>query len=347
MKERHAVLLLLKDESGHQGIGESWVNFPVWAPWERVAAFQHGFIPYLRGRHIDDIPIFVAEMYQAFVGTSRQSGTTAQLIQALCAIELALWDLDAKIADVPLAQHLFEEPRAYAEVYASGINSPIPWDLIDKHLDLGITLFKLKLGFGETEDRRNIEALCNHLGERASLAVDVNCGWTFAQAQAWLPILKDYNVRWLEEPLISANELQLDRLRAAVEIPIAGGENILMAPDADPDEIAKVPFDLIQPDLTKNAPLHIAKRVMEAAELQKKRVIPHFLGSGPGQAASLQFAAGCHEGLLELDINQNPLRTDLFTEPFQIVDGKLKIPDLPGIGWKLRGEIKNKTILFT
>ena len=40
MNARHAVLLSLEDEDGHRGLGESWVNFPLWAPWERVAAFE-------------------------------------------------------------------------------------------------------------------------------------------------------------------------------------------------------------------------------------------------------------------------------------------------------------------
>jgi L-alanine-DL-glutamate epimerase-like enolase superfamily enzyme len=335
MKERHAVLLLLEDDAGHVGVGETWVNFPTWAPWERIAAFEHGYMPYLRGRHVDDIPAFMQGMYGDFVGAACQSGTISPLIQALCACELALWDLAAQGSGVSLAQHLFKKPHEEVRVYASGINTPLPWDLIDRHLDLGVTLFKLKLGFGEEEDRRNIEALSDHLGTRASLAVDVNRGWTLEQAQTWLPVLVDHNVQWIEEPLRADEEKHLGRLSEACDIPIAGGENVLMPPDTDPQDIMKIPFDILQPDLTKNAPLHVAKRLMEAAGASATRIIPHFLGSAPGQAASLQFAAGCPEGLVELDINRNTLRTDLFTQPFEINNGSIKIPDAPGIGWVL------------
>ena len=338
MRERHAVLLLLVDEAGRQGLGESWVNFPAWAACERVAAFEKGFIPYLLGRCVDDVPAFVAEVGQAFVGAARQSGTIGPMVQALCAIELALWDLEAQRTDVPLAQHLFERPHSGVRVYASGLNSPIPWDLVDEHLDLGITLFKLKLGFGDDEDRRNLEALSNHLGSRGSMAVDVNRGWTTEQALVWLPLLQDHNVQWLEEPLVEAEEPRMGELRARSDVPIAGGENLVLLPGADVDEIARAEFDVLQPDLTKYAPLHVAKGLLDAAECSGKRVIPHFLGSAPGQAASLHFAAGCPDGLVELDINRNPLRTELFGEPFAIVDGAIQIPDKPGLGWRLRAQ---------
>ena len=336
MKERHAVLLLLADEAGHQGVGESWVNFPSWAPWERVAAFEKGCVPYLQGLHVDDIPAFITGMYHAFLGAARQSGTTASLVQALCGVELALWDLASQNASVPLAHLLFEQPHDKVRVYASGINTPIPWYVIDEHLDLGITLFKLKVGFGDEEDRRNVEALADHLGTRASFAVDVNRGWTMARALSWLPILSYHNVQWLEEPLLPAEESCLAELRAKSPVPIAGAENALMPPGTHVAAVAEEELDLLQPDISKYAPLHVARQLLEAVAGARKRLVPHFLGSAPGQAASLHFAAGCPEGLVEMDINRNPLRTELFSEPFVVTDGAIRIPDAPGIGWRMK-----------
>ncbi len=336
MKERHAVLLLLKDENGQTGVGESWVNFPLWAPWERTALFEKGFIPYLKGRQVENVPEFVAGMYKDFVGPARQSETVGPLVQALCAVELALWDLQAQREGVPLAQSLFEKPADAVKVYASGINSPIPWDLIDRHLERGVALFKLKLGFGDREDRKNLEDLRRHLGEKAALAVDINRGWDMGQLRTWLPVLADFEVKWIEEPLKIDEEPHLHELAGLSEIPIAGGENLLMPPGADMKKLLGQPFDVLQPDLTKNAPLHVALKLLEMSTATSKRIVPHFLGSGPGQAASLQFAAGCPEALVEIDINRNALRTDLLQEPFEIVDGKISIPDRPGIGWSLK-----------
>ncbi len=335
MNSRHAVLLLLEDEQGRIGVGESWINFPLWAPWERVALFQQGFIPYLEGNSLDSIPNFIRRMYRDFLGPASQSGTVAPLIQALCAVELALWDLLAQREGVPLARCLFDNPAPAVRVYASGINSPVPWDLISEQLDVGVTLFKLKLGFGDEEDEKNLREMAGFLGDKALIAVDVMRGWTLKQSLGWLPKLRDQGVAWLEEPLLPSEEKHLSELKAASNVPIAGGENIWMPPDLDITAVLEAPLDVMQPDLTKNTPLHKAMGLLEANIGRDTRVVPHFLGSAPGQAASIHFAAGCPEALVEMDINRNPLRTEMFTEPFVIEDGMMKIPDRPGLGWCL------------
>ena len=298
-----------------------------------MAAFERAIIPWLVGREVDDVPSTVVALYRALVGPAQQSGTIGSMLGALCAVELALWDLAAQEAGMPLSRLLFEHPRTAVRVYASGINSPIPWDLVDEHLARGVTLFKLKMGFGDDEDRGNLHALAEHLGDKARIAVDVNRGWTLEQALAWLPVLEDRGVQWLEEPLRLEEEVQLGTLREAGTVPIAWGENALLTPGCDLEAIASAPCDVLQPDLTKYAPLHVTRDLLGVAGRHGKRVVPHFLGSAPGQAASLHFAAGCEEGLLELDINRNPLRTDCYAEPFLIEEGMIAIPERPGLGW--------------
>ncbi|MBN1674922.1 MAG: mandelate racemase/muconate lactonizing enzyme family protein [Kiritimatiellae bacterium] len=334
MRQRHAVFLVIRDEAGREGVGESWVNFPLWAARERVAALEEGFVPYLAANPaVADIAEYVARMYRAFLGPARQSGTEGPLLSAVCAVELALWDLAAQAAGVPLARLLFEAPHERVRVYASGINSPLQWDRIDEHLACGVRLFKLKLGFGDEEDRRNLDALRTHLDGKAELAVDVNRGWSFDQALAWLDILAAHNVRWMEEPLRWEDGPELAALAERSPVPLAGGENIRMPPGCDVDVVARGPFCVLQPDITKYTPLHVALRLLAAGCATEKWVVPHFLGSAPGQAASIHLAAGCPDGLVEWDMNENALRTDLFGEPFTIVDGAVDLPDAPGLGW--------------
>ena len=337
MHERHAVFLLLRSAQRQVGVGESWINFPHWAPWERAAAYEQTIIPWLTGREVNNVITTVQELYAALRGPAVQSGTVPALVQALCGVELALWDLAAQGAGLPLSQLLFATPHSRVEVYASGINAPLPWALINAHLDRGVRLFKLKLGFGDEEDRRNLLALKRHLGQNAKLAVDVNRGWSLAQAQTWLPFLADQAIVWLEEPLLAELDDHLETLRAESPIPLAGCENSLMPPGLNVGPIAQQKFDILQPDITKYTPLHQALALEEAGEALGKMVVPHFLGSGPGQAASLQLAAGCARGLVELDINENPLRTALCVEPFIVEDGQITLPDRPGLGWTLAG----------
>ena len=338
MTSRHAVFLVVEDDAGNTGVGESWVNFPHWAAWERVATFEHAFIPYLAGKEVDDVAAFCRTMYAAFRGPAVQSGTVGTLLAAVCAVELALWDLAARREGLPLNRLLFDDPADRVRVYASGINAPVPFDLVDAHLDRGVTLFKLKLGFGDDADRANLDALAKHLDGRAQIAVDVNRGWTLDEAQRWLDVLADRDVQWLEEPLRAEEETSLATLYETGKVPIAMGENTVLEPTSEATTLADLLAHVVQPDLTKYAPLHVTLRSLAEVARVGKRLVPHFLGSAPGQAVSLHFASGCPDALVELDINPNPLRTDLMTEPFTIEDGRIRIPDAPGLGWTLHGD---------
>jgi len=342
MDARHAIFLELTDENGRVGIGESWVNFPKWASWERLAAFEQELIPYLKGRTCDDINTFMIEMTRSLRGPSVQSMTTGPLIQALCGVELALWDLTAKAQDLPLSRLLFDDPAPSVRVYASGLNSPLPWKLIDQHLACGVTVFKLKVGFG-SEDISNLRELTKYLGSSASVAVDANRAWTFNETEDWLKILQEFNVLWLEEPLKPEEEHRMGALTDMKIVPLAGGENHWIEPESDDlRAFAELPLDIFQPDITKNALLSDALKLLKMVKLRGRSLYPHFLGSAPGQAACLHLAAGCGDVLQEMDINVNPLRTDLFTEPFVIKDGAVTLPDRPGLGWELDCEMVEK-----
>jgi D-galactarolactone cycloisomerase len=125
-------------------------------------------------------------------------------------------------------------------------------------------------------------------------------------------------------------------VRANGSVPIAGGENVVFDPvRGDPRAAAALPLDIVQPDITKNCRLHDALALVRAARKRKIKVYPHVLGSGPAQAASLHLAAGCGQTMLEWDINPNPLRTDLFEQAFEIADGRIRLPESPGLGWEL------------
>ena len=332
---RNAVLLILEDDAGYTGIGESWINFPAWAPWERVAAFEQAIIPYLLGQQVDDIPAFVASLYRAFRGPAVQSGTVGPLLSAVCGVELALWDLEAKRQGVPLNRLWFANPAARVRLYASGINHPIPWEAIDALLDRGVSLFKLKMGFGDDVDRKNLADLTRYLAARASVAVDVNRAWSLEQALRWVPILADHGVAWLEEPLTVAEEPGLSTLHARRQVPISGAENVLMEPGVDTEALAVAPLDIFQPDITKYCPAHVALILLQAVHRRGLKLYPHFLGSAPGQAAVFHLASGCGESWVEWDINPNPLRTELLVPPFDIQGGMVQLPNRPGLGWDL------------
>lgn len=327
------------------GYGESWINFPAWAPEERIAAFRTAFIPYLKGKRVADIAAFIRSMMLAFRGPAVQSGTVGPLVSGLCAISMALTDLEARRENVPISKLLFRKPARRAEIYGSGINAPFPWKQIDGYLDRGVKLFKLKLGFADADDLANLKTLRQHLGRNAAIAVDVNRNWSFAKAKEWVKRLAEYEVRWLEEPLAVHDEHFTAELAAMSRVPLAGGENILVEPDGDISGLAASAFGIVQPDATKYCTTHDFLRVIPDASSRGKRVLPHFLGSAPGQAFSIHLGAGCSAApLVEWDVNANPLHTDIFVEGFRIEDGAIDIPASPGLGWTPRLQERDRVV---
>jgi len=336
MGQRHAIFIELRDDKGGRGWGESWVNFPVYSPFVRLAAFQQAYFPYLQGREVTDVRAFMTQMFKVFIGPAIQANNVGSLIAELCAVELALWDLEAQAKNLPMSKLWFSNPAKEVEIYASGINSPLPMQDIDAMLDLGIRLFKLKVGFG-AEDLTNIKALTKHFNGKAQIAIDTNRHWTAAEATQWLPILKDHNVRWLEEALRPDEEPHYPALQGR-DVSLSAGENVWVK-CGDPKTLAQLadfPVDILQPDLTKNCPPIAAVDLIPLAAARNKKVIPHYLGSALGQAASLHLAAGCSPNetpLCEWDINPNPLRTNILD--FEIKGGKIQLPTMPGLGWNV------------
>jgi len=144
----------------------------------------------------------------------------------------------------------------------------------------------------------------------------------------------DFDIQWLEEPLTVEEESFTQELSSISMVPLAGGENILVEPGSDILAVASAPFAILQPDVTKYCTAHDFLRLLPEASKRGKRIIPHFLGSAPGQAFSIHLAAGCAgEYLVEWDVNANPLHTNVLAEGFQVSAGTVEIPEAPGLGW--------------
>ncbi len=348
MTHRQAVFVILKNEDGTTGVGETYINFPVWSPAGRLAAYREAFFPQVTGTEIQDIPSFMQRLWKRYYRTSMQGNCLGSTIQALSAISAALWDIEAKLKGLPLRNLFSDNPAGKVKIYGSGINPPFPVDALKDGLDMGMEVFKLKLGFGDETDRNNIRDLKKILGSSARVAVDVNRSWSFDQAMGWMDYLAGNDIAWLEEPLDMVHQHRYRELLDRASVPISAGENFLIPPGTDFKQENEwglsfnetgLALDIVQPAVVKNCCFSDAVRLLRLVEDQGKKLYPHFLGSAPGMAASAQLASLTAEPHLEWDINPNPLRTSCFTEPFRGVDGYLKLSDEPGTGWEIQPEI--------
>lgn len=330
-RDRPAVYVRVTDTDGAEGWGEAWCNWPAVGA-EHRARLAADFGQRVVGqtfaapgdvfRKLDtDLDVLVL-----------QTGEVGPIAQALAGIDIAVWDLFARKRGVPLYRLLRNEAVARVPVYATGINPDGPEHFARARHAEGHRAFKLKIGFGEALDLRNVQALREALGPDAELMVDANQVLDMPAALRMAEALAPFGLRWLEEPLrVDRPASEWQRLAAASSTPLAGGENMRGATldDAAADGVLHV----IQPDITKWGGITGNAPVAAKAVAHGKSFCPHVFGGGVALLASLHLlAATGGDGTLEFDCHPNDARSLVVGSLLPVADGHVPVPTGPGLG---------------
>ncbi|MBV7482725.1 mandelate racemase/muconate lactonizing enzyme family protein [Bordetella sp. BOR01] len=335
MHDRPAVFVRVQDRDGAHGWGEVWCNFPACGAEHRARLVDTVLRPLLVGRAYDGPAAAYAHLTAATEVLALQSGEPGPMAQAIAGIDLALWDLCARRAGQPLWAYLGGTSDR-VEVYASGINPDEPEHVVQQKHREGYRAFKLKLGFGHERDLRNLRQVRQLLGPGVPLMADANQGWDAAGAATMAAAMGELDIAWLEEPLRADRPYaQWQALARQSPVPLAAGENYLGA-EAFQSAIDAGFLKVVQPDLAKWGGISGCLPVIRAVRAAGLRYCPHYLGAGVGLMASAHLLAAVdgigHKGLLEIDSNDNPLRTLLSGPLSQLEDGVAQLGTDPGIG---------------
>lgn len=163
---------------------------------------------------------------------------------AVAAVELALWDLNAKLRDIPAWKLIAERFGVAASermpVYAAG-GYYYPEDSVGRlrdemrsYADMGYASFKMKIGGASlAEDMTRIEAALSVVGDPNRLAVDANGRFDTAAAVAYGKAMADFGLRWYEEPGDPLDYRLMAELATIYDRPLATGENLFSVRDVD------------------------------------------------------------------------------------------------------------------
>jgi L-alanine-DL-glutamate epimerase-like enolase superfamily enzyme len=176
-------------------------------------------------------PMDVPGAWAAMVRAIRNLGRPGVVSAAIAAVDVALWDLKAKILDLPLAS-LLGRVRDEAPVYGSGGFTSYTVDQLVSQLsgwvDDGIDRVKMKIGtdWGSCaeQDVRRAAAVRQAIGDGPELFVDANGGYSRKQSVRVARQLADLGVTWFEEPVSSDDLAGLCAIRELTSIDVAAGE---------------------------------------------------------------------------------------------------------------------------
>jgi D-galactarolactone cycloisomerase len=279
---------------------------------------------------------------------------------ALGAVTMALDDLRARVRGVPVAAlygtRLREQVRPYASSrgYVEGTSPAEAWS--EEAASVNAAGFRaMKLRIGRYDLDTEIAAIERVVADSPPMTwmADGNGAYSHDESRHLGDTLEGLGFRWLEEPLPTSDYGAYAALARELAIPLAGGE-ILESADAAARFLAGGSFDLIQPDVSICGGIAGVLEIARAAAAAGRMTVPHACSGAIAMAATLQVLAVLDvpedappwaEPLLEFDVGENPIRTDLSTTPLAPVDGWMDIPKGPGLGIEIdEAEVRRLTV---
>lgn len=255
-------------------------------------------------------------------------------VMALAAIDMAMWDAAGKIAGLPLHQLWGGAYRREIEMTAY-LFMDEPRELARRARDFQAQKyrsFKAKIGGGCEQDIAVAATLRECLGAGVHLRADVNGAWTIGTAKRQLAQLARYELAFIEQPLEMDDLAGSAELRRCCATPVALDESAYTLSDVA-NIIRAAAADIVLLDPHEQGGL---KACLKAAALCEAFNIPVTLHSGGelgfSQAAYLHLAAACPNMTLSVDTEHSYLCGDVITRPFEVREGRLSVPDGPGLG---------------
>ncbi|MGW0892503.1 L-talarate/galactarate dehydratase [Saccharopolyspora sp. NPDC002578] len=319
--------------SGQEGVGFSYSKR---AGGPGQFAHAREIAPVLIGEDPSDI----GKIWDKLVWAGASVGRSGLSIQAIAAFDVALWDLKAKRAGLPLAKLLGAHRDSVRCYNTSGgfLHSPIE-EVVDRAAESvanGIGGIKLKVGHPDHgTDLARVSAVREKVGDGVALMVDANQQWDRPAARRMCRALEPLDLVWIEEPLDAYDAEGHALLASTFDTSIATGE--MLASVAEHAELIRAGgADVVQPDAPRIGGITQFLKVMALAEQRKLQLAPHF-----AMEIHVHLAAAYpHEPWVEHFEWLDPL----FNEHLEIADGRMHLSARPGLGITLSDQTRAWTV---
>ena len=310
----------IETAQGHSGHGFSYSK-------RAGGPAQYAHAKEVAGAAIGEDPNDIQRLYTKLLWAGASVGRSGVATQALAAIDIALYDLKARRAGLPLSKLLGSHRDSVRTYNTSGgfLNASLDEVLTraSQSIEEGIGGIKIKVGLPDSsEDLRRVRAVREHIGD-TPLMVDANQQWDRTTALRMGRRFEELDLVWIEEPLDAYDAEGHADLARALDTPIATGE--MLASVAEHERLIEArACDIIQPDAPRVGGITQFLRLMTLADRAGLDLAPHF-----AMEIHLHLAA-CYPR--EPWVEHFDWLDPLFEERLETKGGRMIVPDRPGLG---------------
>lgn len=336
-----ALVVRVETDAGITGIGEVDSN-PMAAKGAIEGPFSHTTAAGLRELVVGEDPFETEKIWQKMYRGNIYGGRRGAGFHAMSGIDIALWDIKGQALGMPIWKLLGGGFHDRIRPYASSLWAPTPAatrDLARRYVDRGFTAVKFgwdPMGRDAKTDVALVREARKGLGDDADLLVDAGLVWDAKTAIQRARAFAEYDIFWLEEPLLPDDYEGYRKLSQAVDVRIAAGE----------EESGRASFielmdrgqiDVVQVDLTRCGGFTEAMKIASLAQDRGLPVVNHGFTTYINVAAALHFLNAIPNSfILEFVAEEETTLRDRITKQRIVAeDGWLPIPEAPGLGIEL------------
>ena len=306
---------------GHRGLGFSYSK-------RAGGPAQYAHAREVAEGIIGEDPNDIGKIFTKLLWAGASVGRSGVATQALAAIDIALYDLKAKRAGLSLAKFLGSYRDSVRTYNTSGGFLHASLDEVKARatelLEHGVGGIKIKVGLPDSAaDIRRVTEVREHIGWDVPLMVDANQQWGRATALRMGRDLEQFKLIWIEEPLDAYDFEGHAHLAQVLDTPIATGE--MLASVAEHKALINANgCDIIQPDAPRVGGITQFLRIAALADERGLELAPHF-----AMEIHLHLAATYPR---EPWVEHFDWLDPLFNERLEIRNGRMLVPDRPGLG---------------
>ena len=352
---KYFLFLELKTDEGITGLGERILGAGYSNDLKNVQSHVRLIEEFVGLFVMGENPLNIERIWDRMYGTRHDLRHPSLFATpVISAIDMALWDIAGKAANLPIYNMLggqcHDKLRAYAYMPSEGVieNPEKAGEVAARLLEEGNTACKIDpfmpvqpvrdIPLWEIENAAKIfESVRKAVGNKLEVAIGTHGQLTTYSAIRAADFLEPYHPFWFEEPVMPENIEEMARVAAHTNIPIATGERLVTKYEFA-RVLEKQAAQILQLDVGQCGGITEAKKIAGMAEAHYAVIAPHMYCGPVAASAAIQIDT-CSPNFMIQEANQGPLHKKIFKEPLVFENGFLIPPKGPGLGIEFDEEV--------